>query len=204
MKNRLFKKALRLEYIMVGYNLVEAAASLFAGTIASSIALVGFGLDSVVESLSGMVLIWRLRLQGRMTPDQEKRIERRAVRFVGLTFWILGLYVLVESVKKIADRDMSHPSWFGITIAGCSAIVMPLLGLMKYRLGKQLGLRSLVADAKETFVCFALSVALLVGLVARALFGFWPADPIVGLLIVVFLFKEGRELLFDREYSEQD
>jgi divalent metal cation (Fe/Co/Zn/Cd) transporter len=201
MEQKIVKTALMLEYFTVGYNLLEAVASLTAGILASSIALTGFGLDSIVESLSGCVLIWRLKRHGAMAEDEAK-IERRAVRFVGVTFWILGAYVLFESLKRIVGSETSEPSIPGIVIAGLSVVIMPVLGWKKYLLGKRLGLKSLVADSKETFVCFALSAALLAGLVARAVFGFRLADPLVGLVIVLFLFKEGRELLFNKEDEE--
>jgi divalent metal cation (Fe/Co/Zn/Cd) transporter len=194
-ESRLYKKAFRLEYFTVGYNILEAAASLAAGARASSIALKGFGLDSIVESLSGAVLIWRLGKSG--TPGQ--KAEHRAVRFVGVTFWILSAWVLVESIMKIIGREPTESSPFGIAVAAASAVVMPALGWMKLRLGNRLGLKSLVADSKETFVCAALSAALLIGLTCRAVFGFQLADPLVGLLISVFLFTEGRELLFEKD-----
>ncbi len=198
-----FKKALVLEYVTVGYNVLEAAASLAAGALASSIALTGFGLDSIVESLSGCVLIWRLKKHGRASKRKEANIERRAVWLVAASFLILGLYVLAESVRKIAEKETAGPSLFGIGIAAVSAVIMPFLGRAKYRLGKRMGLESLVADAKETFVCFGLSVALLIGLVSRAAFGFRLADPIMGLVIVLFLFKEGFELLFGETSAQE-
>jgi divalent metal cation (Fe/Co/Zn/Cd) transporter len=194
-----FKRALRLEYFTVIYNFFEAIASILAGGIANSIALIGFGLDSIVESLSGFVLIWRLKKHGRMSIEEEERIEKRASRFVGITFFVLGCYVLFESIRKIVLRDIAESSILGIIIAVISIIVMPVLGYRKLRLGKELGLSSLVADSKETFVCAFLSVALLVGLTTRYLFDFWLSDPIVGLIIVVFLFKEGFELVRGEE-----
>jgi divalent metal cation (Fe/Co/Zn/Cd) transporter len=197
-ESSLYRKAFRLEYFTVGYNMLEAAASLAAGAAASSIALKGFGLDSVVESLSGGMLIWRLGKRG----ITEQKAEQRAVRFVGVTFWILGLWVLVESTRKIIGREPTESSPFGIAIAAVSVIVMPALGWMKLRLGNRLGLKSLAADSKETFVCAALSAALLIGLVCRMVFGFQLADPLVGVLISVFLFKEGHELLFGNDKNE--
>lgn len=194
-ESRLYRKAFRLEYFTVGYNILEAAASLAAGAQASSIALKGFGLDSIVESLSGAVLIWRLGKSGNLG----QKAEHRAVRFVGVTFWILGAWVLVESIRKIIGREPTESSPFGIAVAAASVVVMPALGWMKLRLGNRLGLKSLVADSKETFVCAALSLALLIGLTSRAVFGFQLADPLVGLLISVFLFTEGRELLFEKD-----
>ncbi len=202
--HRQYLKALRLEYFTVGYNIIEAVASILAGGMASSIALIGFGLDSIVESLSGLVLIWRLRTHGTISEEEEGRVEKRATRFVGATFVILGLYILAESARKIWNREAAEPSLFGIIIAAASLIIMPMLGYAKFRLGKELGLKSLVADSKETFVCSALSLALLVGLAARYFFGFWLADPIVGLVIVAFLFREGYELLFEEECGCED
>ena len=191
--NRLYRKGLRLEYFTVGYNVFEAAASIVFGGIASSIALIGFGLDSIVESLSGLVLIWRLGKHGEISKETEERIEKRATRFVAITFLILGGYVLVESVRKLVLAETPEPSWPGILIAVASLIFMPLLTWQKYKTGKQIKSRALVADSKETLACAFLSVALLLGLAANYLFGFWQADPIVGLIIVVFLFKEGLE-----------
>ena len=191
---RLYKKGLYLEYFTVGYNILEAAASIIFGSIASSVALIGFGLDSIVESLSGMVLIWRLRQHGKITKEAEERIEKRATRFVAITFLVLGLYILFESVRKLAVAEIPEPSVPGMAIAVASLIVMPLLTWQKYKTGKQINSRALVADSKETLACSFLSVALLLGLGANYLFGFWQADPIVGLIIVAFLFREGREL----------
>jgi divalent metal cation (Fe/Co/Zn/Cd) transporter len=189
--DRLYRKGLVLEYLTVAYNVLEAVASIVFGGIASSIALVGFGLDSIIESLSGLVLIWRLRQHGKVSEATEERLERRAVRFVAITFFVLGLYVLVESVRKLVLGDVAEASLPGIIIALVSLVAMPLLSWQKYRTGKQIGSRALVADSKETLACAFLSVALLVGLGVNYLFGFWQADPIVGLIITAFLFREG-------------
>jgi len=190
---RLYKKGVWLEYFTVGYNIVEAAVSIVFGTIANSIALVGFGLDSVVESLSGFVLIWRLRQHGKISPEDEERIEQKAMKFVAVTFFILGLYVLFQSLKKLIGKEIPDPSLPGIIIAMVSMIVMPLLTWQKYKTGKKIRSRALIADSKETLACAFLSVALLLGLGSNYLFGFWQADPLVGLIIVVFLFREGLE-----------
>jgi cation diffusion facilitator family transporter len=187
----LYRKGLRLEYFTVGYNILEAVASIVFGGIAGSIALIGFGLDSIVESLSGLVLIWRLRQHGRISKEKEERIEKRAIRFVAVTFFLLGLYVMYESIKKLVTVEIPEPSLPGIIIATASIIIMPLLTRQKYQTGKQIGSRALMADAKETLACSFLSLALLVGLGANFLFGFWQADPIVGLVIVAYLLWEG-------------
>jgi divalent metal cation (Fe/Co/Zn/Cd) transporter len=167
--------------------------------MAGSISLIGFGLDSIVESLSGFVLIWRLKKYGTISEEEEERIERKASRFVGITFFILGAYVLFESVKKIILKEMPDPSLFGIIIAGVSLVIMPILASAKYRIGKKLNMPSLIADSKETYVCSVLSMALLLGLLTRYFFNFWLSDPIVGFLIVIFLFREGIELLFEND-----
>jgi len=190
---RLYKKGLLLEYFTVGYNILEAVASIIFGSIASSIALIGFGLDSIVESFSGLVLIWRLRQHGKISEEAEERIEKRAARLVTVTFFILGAYVLFQSIKTLALADIPAPSLPGIIIAVVSLTVMPVLAWQKIITGKQINSKALVADSKETLACAFLSVALLLGLGINHLFGFWQADPIVGLIIAAFLFREGWE-----------
>ncbi len=199
MDSRLHNKALHLSYFTVGYNILEGGISIFAGILAGSIALVGFGLDSFVESLSGGVMIWRFRQHGKISEEQEERIEKKAVKLVGYTFFVLGVYVLYESVKKLYFGEIPNPSLLGIIIAIISLIVMPILFLMKYRTGKSIKSRSLIADSKETLACMFLSGALLIGLGLNYLFELWQADPIVGLVIVIFLFKEGYTTLKEEE-----
>lgn len=192
--DRLYARGLALEYVTVGYNIVEALVSILFGSLSNSIALVGFGLDSIVESLSGMVLIWRLRKHGSMTREEEAHVERQAMKFVAITFIVLGIYVLFESVRRLMTGEQPDPSLPGIVIACTSIVVMPVLAYNKYRIGKRIGSKALVADSKETSVCFILSLALLLGLVLNQFFGLWQADPVVGLLIALFLFREGREI----------
>lgn len=191
--DNLYKKGLRLEYFTVVYNIIEAIVSIIFGKIANSIALVGFGLDSIVESLSGFVLIWRLSQHKRISKEEEDRIEKKAMRFVAITFFILGLYILFQSVKKLVFKEIPDPSLPGIIIAIFSIVVMPILTVQKYKTGIQIESGALIADSKETLACSFLSVALLFGLGSNYLFGFWQADPIVGLIIVIFLFREGLE-----------
>ncbi len=170
-----------------------------AGFLAGSIALVGFGLDSFVESLSGSVMIWRLRKHGKISEEEEEKVERRAVRLIAYTFFILGAYVCYESIEKLYGHEIPDPSLLGIIIAIISIIVMPILFYLKYQTGKSMGSRSLIADSKETLACVFLSGALLVGLGLNYLYGFWQADPIVGLLIVTYLLKEGYSTLKEGE-----
>ena len=199
MDSGLHKKALSLSYFTVGYNILEGIVSILAGLLAGSIALVGFGLDSFVESLSGSVMIWRLRKHGKISEEEEEKVEKKAVIFVAYTFFILGAYVFYESIEKLYLHEIPDPSFLGIIIALVSLIVMPILFHLKYHTGKSIGSKSLVADSKETLACVFLSGALLIGLGLNYLYGFWQADPIVGLVIVIFLVKEGYTTLREGE-----
>jgi cation diffusion facilitator family transporter len=194
-------RALRLSYFTVGYNILEGIVSLLAGAAAGSTALLGFGLDSFLESLSGGVMIWRFTANAQRSDEQVEALERRAIRLVGITFLLLGLYVGYESVRKLALREAPEQSLFGIAIAIASLIVMPVLYRIKYNTGKSIGSESLVADSKETLACSLLSLALLVGLGLHYLFGFWWADPAAGLLIVAFLVREGVEAVKGEPYA---
>jgi cation diffusion facilitator family transporter len=195
MNPKLKKKALFLSYFTVGYNILEGILSILAGSLAGSIALIGFGLDSFVESLSGSVMIWRFRKSGKISEEEEEKAERTATRLIGYSFFILGAYVLYESGKKLFLRANPDPSLFGIIIAIASIIVMPILFYLKYQTGKAIGSRSLMADSKETLACVFLSIALLTGLALNYWYGLWQADPIAGLVIVIFLIKEGYNTL---------
>jgi divalent metal cation (Fe/Co/Zn/Cd) transporter len=155
-----------------------------------------------VESLSGGVLIWRLHKHGKISEEEEERIENKAQKFVAATFFILGAYVLFQSVKKIVLKEMPDPSLPGIVIAMVSLIVMPVLSFQKLKTGKAIQSDALVADSKETLACAFLSLALLLGLGLNYLFSFWQADALVGLVIVLYLFKEGREVWKESMESE--
>ena len=194
-KTSLRQRALLLSYLTVGYNILEGVISILAGYLAGSIALVGFGLDSFVESLSGGIMIWRFRRHPDLTPEEEERREKLAVKLVGWTFFVLAAYVLYESLEKLIFQEAPAPSLLGIIIALVSLILMPLLFYLKHRTGTDIGSASLRADAKQTLACALLSLALLVGLGLNYLYGFWQADPIIGLLIVAVLAREGYEAL---------
>jgi len=185
------RRALHLAYFTIAYNVVECVLALVAGAWAGSIALVGFGLDSLVESLSGGVMIYRFARRKTLSAAEEKRLERRAVKIVGYTFFILAAYVLYESLEKLIFQEPPAPSLFGLGIALASIIVMPGLFVLKYETGKSLGSASLMADSKQTLACAMLSVALLIGLGLNYWFGIWQADPVMGLVIVVLLIREG-------------
>jgi divalent metal cation (Fe/Co/Zn/Cd) transporter len=189
------RQALYLSYFTIAYNVVECALALFAGALAGSIALVGFGLDSLVESLSGGVMIWRFSRHEGLSAEEEERLERRAIRIVGYTFFVLAAYVLYESLKKLIWQEIPAPSLLGICIAFASIIVMPGLFYLKLRTGRSLGSTSLMADSKQNLACAMLSVALLIGLGLNYLFGIWQADPAIGLVIVAILAREGYHTL---------
>jgi divalent metal cation (Fe/Co/Zn/Cd) transporter len=190
-KADLHKKALSLSYFTVGYNIIEGIISILAASLSGSVALLGFGLDSFVESFSGFIMIWRFKKK-RM-PQEEEKIEKRAVRLVGCTFFILAFYVAFESIKQLYQFEAPNPSILGIIIATLSIIIMPILSHMKYQTGKSLKSRSLIADSKETLACAALSIALLIGLGLNYFLGLWQADPVIGLVIAAFLLREGYE-----------
>ena len=189
----LHKKALNLSYFTVGYNVIEGIVSILAALLSNSIALFGFGLDSFVESFSGIIMMWRFKK--KRLPKEEERIEKRAVRLVGCTFFILAFYVSFESIRKLYQFEAPNPSILGIIIATLSIIIMPILSHMKYQTGKLLKSRSLIADSKETLACAALSIALLIGLGLNYFLGLWQADPVIGVVIAAFLIREGYESL---------
>jgi divalent metal cation (Fe/Co/Zn/Cd) transporter len=195
----LHKKALFLSYFTVGYNVLEGFVSIIAGLMAGSIALVGFGSDSFIESLSGSIMIWRFRKHGKITKEEEESIEKKATRLVAITFFIFGVYVFYESIKKLYFQEKPEPSIIGIFVAIASIVVMPFLFYLKYKIGKKIRSKSLVADSKQTFACLLMSFSLLIGLGMNYLYGFWQADSLVGLLIVGFLFKEGYEALSEND-----
>ncbi|MDH4227092.1 MAG: cation transporter [Deltaproteobacteria bacterium] len=188
-------KALMLEYFTVGYNVFEGIASIAAGILAGSIALIGFGLDSAIESASGGVLIWRLLKHGKIPPEEEEKVEKKAVRLVAYSFFLLAAYVTYESIEKLYLHEAPEPSLFGMIIAVLSIIIMPFLAYAKWKQGKKMGLRSLIADSKQTLICSMLSVALLIGLGLNYLYGLWWADPVSALVIVVLILKEGFKAL---------
>jgi divalent metal cation (Fe/Co/Zn/Cd) transporter len=189
------QKALQLSYVTVGYNIVEGVLSLLAGGLAGSIALVGFGMDSFVESLSGGIMIWRFRRHADLTPEEEERREKLAIKLVGWTFFGLAAYVLYESLEKLIFQEAPAPSLLGIFIALVSLILMPLLFFLKLRVSSDTGSMSLKADAKQNLACAFLSLALLVGLGLNYVAGLWQADPVIGLIIAAVLGREGYETL---------
>jgi divalent metal cation (Fe/Co/Zn/Cd) transporter len=181
-----------LEYLTIGWNSLEAIASIAAGLFAGSIALVGFGLDSLIEVSSGAALLWRLHLDA---PERRERAERIALKLVGVSFLLLAGYVAFDSVKSLVRREAPETSYVGIAIAALSLAVMPLLARAKRRVAAAISSRALHADSRQTDICTYLSAILLAGLILNALFGWWWADPVAALVMIPIIAKEGVEAL---------
>lgn len=184
------RRARRLEYLTLGYNALEAVASLAAGIAAGSTALIGFGADSLIESTSGAALLWRLR-----DGEGHERRERTALKLVGASFLLLAGYVAYESVDALLTREPPEASYAGIVIALLSLAVMPWLARQKRAVAARMGSRALHADARQTSLCAYLSAILLGGVALNALLGWWWADPVAALVMVPIIAHEGVEAL---------
>lgn len=189
------RKGLRLEVFTVGWNAAEAVIAIVAGVVAGSVALVGFGLDSIIESISGVALYHRLRGELQGDGERNEARERRALLFVGVSFVLIAAYVFYEAASALWQKEIPGHSAVGIALAAISLVIMPVLGWMKLQTGRELESRALVADAKETFVCAYLSLTLLLGLGLNALFGWWWADPVAGLAMLPLIVHEGWEAI---------
>lgn len=182
------KRRIRLLlWATIAYNVIEAAVALTEGARASSTALLGFGLDSVVEVSAAAAVAWQFA-----AADPERR-EKQALRFVAFSFFALAVYVGVEAVRSLLGFSEPRHSPIGIALAAVSLIVMPVLALLQTRAGREIGSRSVVADAHQTLLCSYLSAALLIGLVLNAAVGWTWADPLAGLVIAGFAVREGLE-----------
>lgn len=192
----LLRRALRLEFLTVGWNSVEGLIAITAGLAAGSVALLGFGIDSFVESASGSVMIWRLLAERNADDDDDERIEhveRLAQRLVAGSLVLLAVYIAWDSITSLLANERPEPSIVGIVLAILSLSVMWWLARQKRRVGTALGSRAMTADAFQTDACFWLSLFLLVGIGANALFGWWWADPLAALGMTVFIGREAIE-----------
>jgi len=196
--------ALALVGATLAYNTIEAVIGIAAGAAAGSIALVGFGLDSVIEIAAAAALLWRLRVEA-LGADRVvvERAERRVHRLVGGTFLALVLYILVEAGWTLWTRDAPLPSTVGMILAAASLLLMPAIAWGKLRAADRIGSPALRAEAKETLACSYLSLTLLLGLIANAAAGWWWADPIAAMLMVPWLIREGIEGLSGEACSEE-
>lgn len=184
---RLARTAIGLAWLTVVWNSVEAMVSLFAGKSAGSTALIGFGLDSLIEVSSALVVLWQLR------SAMAKEREERALKLIALSFFALALWVSLSSIVTLIGQREPEESRTGIALAVVSLIVMPVLALAKRRVGQAMSSATVVADSAQTWLCTSLSAVLLVGLLANATLGWWWADPVAGLIIAAVAAREGRE-----------
>ena len=171
----------------IAYNVVEAVVAITAGSIASSTALIAFGLDSVIEVLSAAAVAWQF------TRRDPERWEKGTLRVIAVAFFALAAYVTVSSVFALAGQEQVRHSTLGIVLTALSVVIMPFLSFAERRVGRELGSATAVADSKQTLICTSLSAAVLVGLVLNSLFGWWWADAVAGLVIAGFAVREGIE-----------
>jgi len=202
----LHRRALWLEYVTVGWNVIEGVVAIGAGLIAGSVALVGFGVDSSIEVLSALGLLWRLRTAGpEASVAEESGAARRALYVVAATFFLLAAYIAFEAVTSLLGREEPDRSAVGLVLSVLSLVIMPALAWWKQRTGREMGSRALVADAAETWVCSYLSLALLAGVGLNAVFGWWWADPVGALAMLPVILWQGWETLGEaREHEDQD
>jgi divalent metal cation (Fe/Co/Zn/Cd) transporter len=183
-RERLVRRAKQLAWLGVGWHGVEAAIAVGAGLVAGSIALIGFGADSLIESFAGFILLWRFAASRAASEDA----ERRAQKLIAISFYVLAAYVGFEAVRSLLVGDRPEASWVGIGLAAVTLATMPPLAI-----GEKLGSSATKSEGQQNMLCAYLSAALLVGLGANALFGLWWADPMTALIIAGVAVKEGRE-----------
>ncbi len=187
-RDRLRRRAYWLEYASMAWMAAEAAVAVTAGVLASSIALTGFGLDSVIELFAAAVVIWQLR-----GGEHGQQRETRAVRLIGVTFFALALYLAAEGIRDLAAHARPGRSAAGLAVAGAALVVMPALAVAKRRTGRALGNRTLIADSAETAFCAFTSAATLAGVALNTGLGWWWADPAAALVIAALAVREGLE-----------
>jgi divalent metal cation (Fe/Co/Zn/Cd) transporter len=183
------KRGRRLEYFTIIYNSMEGLVSIAAGLIAGSVSLVGFGIDSAIEMISGAALLWRLK--NEFHPERRESIERTTLRIVGFCFIALAIYILCDSASTLFKHRAPERSIPGITIATLSVVVMPLLARAKRKVAASINSAAMRADSRQTDFCTYLSAILLIGLLLNAFFGWWWADPLAALAMIPIIGAEG-------------
>jgi len=187
------QRALRLEYLTVGWNLIEGIVAVWAARRAASVALLGFGVDSFVESASGAVLIWRLLAESRGRSEGIATLDRRAHRLVAWSLFLLAVYIAFDAARALGTGQRPEPTAVGILVTALSIVVMVWLARAKRAAAHALGSRALEADAFQTSACWWLSIVTLTGIALNAALGWWWADPLAGLGVAALLVREGRE-----------
>ncbi len=194
---QLVRRGLYLSYATLGYNSLEGIIAIAAGITAGSIALVGFGADSLIELAASLAAIWRLRAD--LDAGRRERAERVSLRLIGVSFLVLAAYVTAEAAKSLLTREAPDESTVGIVLAAASLVVMPVLARAKRQVANAMGSAALRADAQQTTLCAYLSAILLGGLVLNAAAGWWWADPVAALVMVPIIAREGVEGLKGRD-----
>ena len=192
---RLRRRGFALEYATMAWMVAEAAVAITAGVLASSIVLIGFGLDSVIEFFAAIIVVWQLR--GEVAGQQR---ETRAVRLIAVTFFALAAYLAAESIHDLVTRARPGESIAGLAVAAAALIVMPVLAVAKRRTGQAMGNRTLVTESAETFFCAYTSAAALAGVGLNTMLGWWWADPAAALVIAALAVKEGLEAWHDARF----
>ncbi len=187
----LVRRGLLLNYLTIGYNLVEAIVSVAAGLVSGSVALVSFGVDSGIEVTSSVAAHWRLRAD--TTPERRERVERTTHRIIGLSFLALAAYVVAESVTTLWQGEAPEASPVGLAVLVLSVLIMPAIARASRRIARALGSRALEADAAQTSLCAYLSIIALAGVGLSAALGWWWADPVAALAMVPIISREGLE-----------
>jgi len=187
------------------WNIVEAVVAIGSGAVSGSTALVAFGIDSLIEVSSALVVLWRLlRVGPDASTEESERADKRAHLLVGITFFLLAAWVIFDASLSLLRREIPEESFVGIGLAIASLIVMPLLAIAKQRTGREMGSKALEADAMETWLCAYLSATLLVGLLLNAWIGWWWVDPVAGLAMVPFMIWQGREAIEEAQSDDDE
>jgi divalent metal cation (Fe/Co/Zn/Cd) transporter len=188
-RSRLVRRAKVLAWVGVGWHAIEAAIAVGAGLAAGSIALIGFGADSLIESVAGFVVLWLFSGSRQGAAGA----ERRAQRLIAVSFYVLAAYVAIEAIRTLAASDHPDVSWVGIGLAAFTAVTMPPLAIAKARVGDALASSATKSEGRQNMLCAYLSVGLLIGLGGNAIAGWWWLDPAVALAIAVVAVREGRD-----------
>ena len=193
----------RIELVTIIWMTIEASIAIVTGFATHSVSLQGFGIDSIIELISGGVLLWRLRVEQRGgTTGVVERAERRAAWITAISLFALAVYIVGDSAFAFLTRSHPEASWWGIGLAIAATIIMPLLWRGKLRVARRIESAALKADAMCSITCAYMAITLLVGLLLNKFFGWWWADPLAALALVYFIVKEGREALHEARTGE--
>ncbi|MDQ4106237.1 MAG: cation diffusion facilitator family transporter [Actinomycetota bacterium] len=204
-QEKLHRRGVRLEVFTITWNVVEAVVAVGVGLLVGSVALVGFGVDSGIEVIAAVALLWRLLKAGPDASGEEHGVaEKRALYLVAATFFLLSAYIAYEAIGALVTKEGPDSSTVGLVLAILSLIVMPALAFFKQRTGREMGSEALKADAVETWVCSYLSLALLAGVGLYAAFGWWWADPVGALAMLPVILWQGWETLEEAREGDKD